>query len=110
MAIASAALTRHAPHGRSFTYNTSGGGPRLLPELPLRECVGELYQRESRRVFSTLVRLLGDFDLAEETLQEAFAAGLEKWPQRPAGQLRDYHLAQQEPEWRFLSKRLQELK
>lgn len=39
-----------------------------------------VYRTESRRVFATLVRLLGDFDLAEEALHEAFAAALEKWP------------------------------
>jgi RNA polymerase sigma-70 factor (ECF subfamily) len=47
----------------------------------MQEIVGELYQRESRRVFSTLVRLLGDFDLAEEAMHEAFAAALEQWQQ-----------------------------
>src|SRR5271165_2371722 len=47
----------------------------------MREFVGELYQQESRRVFSTLVRLLGDFDLAEEATQEAFAAAVEQWQQ-----------------------------
>ena len=47
----------------------------------MREFVGDLYQRESRRVFSTLVRLLGDFDLAEETMHEAFAVALEQWQQ-----------------------------
>jgi RNA polymerase sigma-70 factor, ECF subfamily len=45
----------------------------------MREFVGDLYEKESRRVFSTLVRLLGDFDLAEEALHEAFAAALEQW-------------------------------
>jgi len=39
-----------------------------------------LYRAESRRVFATLVRLLGDFDLAEEALHEAFTAALEQWP------------------------------
>jgi RNA polymerase sigma-70 factor (ECF subfamily) len=39
-----------------------------------------LYRSESRRVFATLVRLLGDFDLAEEALAEAFRAALEQWP------------------------------
>ena len=51
------------------------------PEPNMREFVGELYLRESRRVFSTLVRLLGDFDLAEEAMHEAFAAALEQWQQ-----------------------------
>jgi RNA polymerase sigma-70 factor, ECF subfamily len=44
------------------------------------EQVAELYRGESRRVLATLVRLLGDFDLAEESLQEAFQAALEQWP------------------------------
>ncbi|MCD6041890.1 MAG: polymerase sigma factor, partial [Burkholderiales bacterium] len=39
-----------------------------------------LYRKESRRVFATLVRLLGDFDLAEEAMSEAFRAALEQWP------------------------------
>jgi RNA polymerase sigma-70 factor, ECF subfamily len=45
----------------------------------MREFLGELYLRESRRIFSTLVRLLGDFDLAEEAMHEAFAVALEQW-------------------------------
>jgi RNA polymerase sigma-70 factor, ECF subfamily len=48
----------------------------------MREFVGEIYQQESRRVFSTLVRLLGDFDLAEEAMHEAFAAAVEQWQQQ----------------------------
>jgi RNA polymerase sigma-70 factor, ECF subfamily len=45
----------------------------------MRDLVSDLYVRESRRVYSTLVRLLGDFDLAEEAMHEAFAAALEQW-------------------------------
>jgi RNA polymerase sigma-70 factor, ECF subfamily len=41
----------------------------------------QTYRTESRRVLATLIRLLGDFDLAEEALQEAFAAALERWPE-----------------------------
>jgi RNA polymerase sigma-70 factor (ECF subfamily) len=48
----------------------------------MREYLGELYLRESRRVFSTLVRLLGDFDLAEEATQEAFAAAIQHWQEQ----------------------------
>ena len=47
---------------------------------PLREAVGAIYRTESRRVFATLVRLLGDFDTAEEALHDAFRAALEQWP------------------------------
>ena len=50
----------------------------------MREFVSEVYERDSRRVFSTLVRLLGDFDLAEEATHEAFAAAIEQWPQTGA--------------------------
>jgi RNA polymerase sigma-70 factor (ECF subfamily) len=39
-----------------------------------------VYREESRRVFATLIRLLGDFDLAEEALHDAFRAALEQWP------------------------------
>jgi RNA polymerase sigma-70 factor (ECF subfamily) len=45
-----------------------------------REAVEALYRAESRRVLATLIRLLGDFDLAEEALHDAFRAALEQWP------------------------------
>jgi RNA polymerase sigma-70 factor, ECF subfamily len=45
-----------------------------------RETAETVYRNESRRVFATLVRLLGDFDLAEEALHDAFRAALEQWP------------------------------
>ena len=44
------------------------------------EVIAEIYQRESRRVLATLIRLLRDFDLAEEALHEAFTAAAETWP------------------------------
>jgi RNA polymerase sigma-70 factor (ECF subfamily) len=40
----------------------------------------EIYRSESRRILATLIRLLGDFDLAEEAMQDAFAAAVEQWP------------------------------
>jgi RNA polymerase sigma-70 factor (ECF subfamily) len=46
----------------------------------LHDEIAALYTAESRRVLATLIRLLGDFDLAEEALQDAFAAALEQWP------------------------------
>jgi len=46
----------------------------------VRARVDVIYRAESRRAFATLVRLLGDFDLAEEALHEAFAAALDQWP------------------------------
>jgi len=50
-----------------------------LPE-PLTTTIETLYRSESGRVLATLVRLLGDLDLAEEAMHEAFAAALESWP------------------------------
>ena len=47
---------------------------------PVRECVDETYRTESRRVLATLIRLLGDFDLAEEAAQEEFTIAAERWP------------------------------
>src|SRR6187551_2812639 len=44
-----------------------------------RNTVDTVYRTESRRVLATLIRLLGDFDLAEEALHEAFAAALQQW-------------------------------
>jgi len=45
-----------------------------------REMVEEVYRQESRRVLATLIRLLGDFDIAEEAMHEAFTAAVEQWP------------------------------
>jgi RNA polymerase sigma-70 factor (ECF subfamily) len=42
--------------------------------------IEEIFRREAGRVLATLIRLLGDFDLAEEAQQEAFAAAVEQWP------------------------------
>jgi RNA polymerase sigma-70 factor, ECF subfamily len=46
----------------------------------VNDLVDSLYRTESRRVLATLIRLLGDFDLAEEALQDAFIAAVERWP------------------------------
>src|SRR5579864_2519170 len=45
-----------------------------------RAAVDAVYRAESRRVLATLIRLLGDFDLAEEALHDAFTAAIEQWP------------------------------
>ena len=47
---------------------------------PIHETVNAVYVAESRRVLATLIRLLGDFDTAEEALHDAFRAALEQWP------------------------------
>jgi RNA polymerase sigma-70 factor, ECF subfamily len=44
--------------------------------------IEQVYREESARILATLIRLLGDFDLAEEVTQEAFAVALEQWPRR----------------------------
>jgi RNA polymerase sigma-70 factor (ECF subfamily) len=46
----------------------------------VRERIDEIYRSDSRRVLATLIRLLGDFDLAEEALQDAFSVAIERWP------------------------------
>lgn len=57
-------------------------GPATLKDAPadsaLRAKVDAIYRSEPRRVFATQVRLLNDFDLAEETLHDAFRAALEQ--------------------------------
>ncbi len=53
--------------------------PTPVPE-ELSRTIETLYRSESGRVLATLVRLLGDLDLAEESMHEAFAAALELWP------------------------------
>lgn len=45
----------------------------------LRRTIDDVYRSDSRRVYATLVRLLGDFDLAEDALHDAFAAAMEQW-------------------------------
>ena len=47
---------------------------------PALEAVNAVYLADSRRVLATLIRLLGDFDVAEEALHDAFRAALERWP------------------------------
>jgi RNA polymerase sigma-70 factor (ECF subfamily) len=56
----------------------SSVAPQGYPAVTPRQ-IEEIYEAESRRVFATLVRLLGDFDLAEDSLHEAFIAAVEGW-------------------------------
>jgi RNA polymerase sigma-70 factor, ECF subfamily len=48
--------------------------------LTTTDRIAQVYREEGGRVLATLIRLLGDFDLAEEALQDAFTAAVEKWP------------------------------
>ena len=52
----------------------------VTPTDTVLEAVNAVYLAESRRVLATLIRLLGDFDAAEEALHDAFRAALEQWP------------------------------
>src|SRR5882724_8079068 len=47
-----------------------------------RDRIDEVYRSDSRRVLATLIRLLGDFDRAEEAMHDAFAVAVEQWPRR----------------------------
>jgi RNA polymerase sigma-70 factor, ECF subfamily len=53
---------------------------RVAAVDPIHETVNAVYVAESRRVLATLIRLLGDFEAAEEALHDAFRAALEQWP------------------------------
>jgi RNA polymerase sigma-70 factor (ECF subfamily) len=53
-----------------------------MPEPDIKRRIEAVYQSESRAVLATLIRLLGDFDRAEEALHDAFRAALEKWPEQ----------------------------
>ena len=52
-----------------------------MPEPdPIHQTLSAVYESDSRRVLATLIRLLGDFDVAEEAMHDAFRAALEQWP------------------------------
>jgi RNA polymerase sigma-70 factor (ECF subfamily) len=61
--------------GRIGQYLSSMPG-----DAEIRESLEALYRAESGRILATLIRLLGDFDLAEDAVHDAFAAALESWP------------------------------
>ena len=65
---------------RAIPFASLAKMPPPVPEQ-LSRTIETLYRSESGRVLATLVRLLGDLDLAEEAMHEAFAAALESWPQ-----------------------------
>jgi RNA polymerase sigma-70 factor, ECF subfamily len=74
MSLLASQLSRVSPFA-SFTCM-----PPNAPE-DLSRTIETLYRSESGRILATLVRLLGDLDLAEEAMHEAFAAALDSWPQ-----------------------------
>src|SRR6478752_10791089 len=63
--------------GRSGS-TTSNGDVRSLRMTP--DEIEKLFREEAGRALATLIRLVGDFDLAEDALQDAFAVALERWP------------------------------
>ena len=52
----------------------------LAKATDVRRAIDDIYRRDSRRVFATLIRVLGNFDVAEEALHDAFNAAIEQWP------------------------------
>lgn len=74
---------RKPVHLADARTRNEGFGCALMNEDTLqrvRNTVEAVYQTDSRRVLATLIRLLGDFDLAEEALHDAFTAAVEQWP------------------------------
>ena len=51
-----------------------------MPEEPSGSIVDRTFRRESGRAVATLIRVIGDFDAAEEAVQEAFLTAIERWP------------------------------
>ncbi len=62
----------------SLEHDTAARSPST-DGAAVQSAIDAVYRAESRRVFATLIRLLGDFDLAEEAMHEAFAAAVEQW-------------------------------
>jgi RNA polymerase sigma-70 factor (ECF subfamily) len=58
------------------------GLPQKAEDDAVRAMVDAVYRSDSRRVLATLIRLLGDFDRAEEAMHDAFVAAVEQWPQQ----------------------------
>src|SRR5262249_33654841 len=67
-------LDRGAPAGADFRSGENRAG---------KVNVGELYKRDYGRILASLIRLVGDFELAEDALHEAFAIAVEEWPAGP---------------------------
>jgi len=72
--------------GRTLAWLNSTGRSLVFAAMSenaderLSKSLDEIYRSESRRILATLIRLLGDFDLAEDALHDAFRAALERWP------------------------------
>src|SRR3954453_22072797 len=70
------------PRSAAWRCGPSWSSPSRSVTSPdeARAAVDAVYRGDSRRVLATLIRLLGDFDLAEEAMHEAFSVALERWP------------------------------
>ena len=82
---AAAGLSPAASSGRWLDGSRIGGQGAAgsgAPSGDAKRVVERLFREESGRAVATLIRALGDFDLAEEAVQEAFAIALERWPAR----------------------------
>src|SRR5688572_30043640 len=71
--------TARSKFGRSLTSASSKRDVTVVPD-GVRERIEQVWRSDSRRVLATLIRLLGDFDLAEEAVQDAFTAAVDRWP------------------------------
>src|SRR5580765_7055079 len=72
----------HRPDSAAWKCGPSWSSPSRSVTSPdqARAAVDAVYRGDSRRVLATLIRLLGDFDLAEEAMHDAFSVALERWP------------------------------
>ena len=68
---------RYGPRTRSSWHETID--MTLDDSVTIRDRIDDLYRSDSRRVFASLVRLLKDFDLADDAMHEAYAAAVEIW-------------------------------
>src|SRR3712207_3804223 len=72
-------MTAPTPRAERTGTGIEGLRPMHDDTNRMRELVDDVYREESRRVFATLIRLLGDFDLAEDRLHDAFSVALVQW-------------------------------
>jgi RNA polymerase sigma-70 factor (ECF subfamily) len=74
------AMSERVVSERDMSENDMSQGSTQQVRDQIREEIDSLYRVDSGRILATLIRLLGDFDLAEEAMHEAFAAALSTWP------------------------------
>src|SRR5690606_6496900 len=73
-------LRIRAPRRRAPRDHRAARADMSVAGQAIGALIDDVYRRESRRVLATLIRLRGDFDLAEEALHDAFRAAVEQWP------------------------------